>query len=487
MGLRDRSIRGIRATLAGTITGAVLQMATLVVLARLLTPRDYGAYAACLVLMQPLQMASLSTTERALVIQGAVSDYTIAAVQGVMFWIMSALSLSIGICGCFLWLFMGKDMGAVFAAYAPVLPIATLASMSRAKLRLDMRFEKIVVVDLVGQLIGTAGSTILAAYFGLGAFSLVVGAVTLNTIQMWGYRYRENHSWRVAFDFPGAKTSVKMAYHVAKISYLEIIQGQIPSIFIGSILGTVALGLFSRAYSLVQLPIELLTNAITRVLYSSFVAIRDDREKYRAAFYQLVECSTVIIFPVALGMAVAAPQLVRVILGEQWLEDEPLIAWLTVGAALTMAGTVFSNAVETALHLKAKFHGQLSALIGGISIFAVLTNTGLLGASIAFTISWFVYFSLFVWLAYRLLELDRSKLFASLMPGVAGGLAVVVYVYIVRIWLTFLPQGLLFLVEIAGCGLVLTAVVRYLFPRLFWLLTSYSGVDRFLRRSAGEA
>jgi lipopolysaccharide exporter len=273
---------------------------------------------------------------------------------------------------------------------------------------------------------------------------------------------------------------LKTAFLVGNISYLEIVQAQVPFTFIGSILGTTQLGLFSRAYSLVQLPIELLTNAISRVLYSSFVTLRDDKERFVKGLYRLMECATVVIFPIAIGMAVAAPQLVGAVLGPRWLETQPLIPWLTLGSALTMTGTLFAGVIEAALHLRVKFYGQLVTLLVGIVAFALLTRHGLVDASIAFAIAWFLYFLGQVYLAKVLLHLNALDLLVCMAPGLVGGAVVGIYIFSVQMFLSGVATVSLLIVEVIGSGLLLAGVVAFLFPRLFRELLNYSGLDRYL-------
>jgi lipopolysaccharide exporter len=475
-----KTIRGVKATLVGTVGGALLQMFILIVLARLLTPQDYGAYAVALIIVQPLQTAVLSTTERALVIQGEVPEESMSSVLGITFWMMVAIAIVIGLSGLLVAKWFDNVTGATLAACAPILPVAALAMTARAHLRRQMAFGKLVVTDLSSQILGVGGVSILCAMMGFGPFSLVLGSLVQVSVQALGYRSGAIRGTGMNTNFAAARPTLKMAYLLGRISLLEIIQGQVPSIFIGAILGTAQLGLFSRAYSLVQVPIELLTTAILKVLYSSFVTVREDKEKFVRALYRLLECVIVIIFPIGIGMAIAAPQLVGTILGDRWHETEPLIAWLALGSALTMTGTLFASAVEAALHLNAKFYGQLLSLLVSSVLFAVLTRYGLVAASIAFAAAWILYFFVQACLAKVLLHLSLSKLLSSFAPGVVGGAVIGVYVLAVQSALHTLSPVMLLAIEIVGCGVLLACVVAFLFPRLFRELLSYSGLDSFV-------
>jgi len=480
MQLRERTIRSIRITLLGTLSGAALQMLILVILARLLLPRDYGAYAGALIIIQPLQAGLLSTTERAIVIQGDASAENVSSVQGIMFWLMAILAILIGVSGLLAARWFHNPTAATLAACTPILPVAALAMAARAQLRRSMAFRKLVVTDFIAQFLGAGCIAILCAMMGLGPFSLVLGAFAQISIQALGYRWGAIRAVRMGTNFAEARPTLKTAYFVGKISILEILQGQIPPTFIGTILGTTPLGLYSRSSSLVQLPIELLVTSISRVIYSSFSSVREEKEKFIAAFYQLLEVITVIVFPIAAGMAIAAPQLVGAILGNRWIEAEPLIAWFTVGCALNMTGTIFATVIESALHLNARFYGQLFIIFVGILSFALLTNHGLIDACIAFTITWSLCFVVQMVMARNLLHLEFSQLLRSMTPGLIGAVAVGSYIFAVQTALPALIPTALLLIEVAGSGAILIVVVAVLFPRLFRELLNYSGLKQLV-------
>src|SRR5258707_3330476 len=101
MQLRAHAIRGLKITLFGAVCNGALQLMILFVLARLLTPRDYGVFAGALVIIQPLQATILLTTEPAIVLQREMPDEELSSVLGVAFWALFALRPGIVVAAIF--------------------------------------------------------------------------------------------------------------------------------------------------------------------------------------------------------------------------------------------------------------------------------------------------------------------------------------------------------------------------------------------------
>src|SRR5258707_8375802 len=181
---------------------------------------------------------------------------------------------------------------------------------ARARLRRQLAFGQIALADLFAQFVGLGAVNAACAVSGFGPFSLVLGMLVQIFLQSVGYRWGVTGAYRMTTNVSMALPTLRIAYAVGKISIVEIVRGQIPIAFVGPILGSSVLGIFTRAYSLAQLPMEILTMAITRVLLPSFVIVRDDRERFNRVLYQILECVAPVGFPAAAGIAASGPQLV---------------------------------------------------------------------------------------------------------------------------------------------------------------------------------
>jgi O-antigen/teichoic acid export membrane protein len=472
MHVLERAGRAIRLTLAGSFGSILIQSAILVVLARLLTPNDYGQYAAAMVLVQPLQNVVVSTAERALVIGEELSEQTLATVLGTLLALLIALAFLVGGAALLVAHWFDLPIGNTIAVFCLLLPLAVLPMTERARLRRAFEFGRLVRCDLAAQIAGPGVAAVACAAAGFGPFSLAVGGGVQFAVQ--AIAYRGGRIPQIRFSAAVAIAPLKTSFSIAKISAVELFRGQVPATAIGSLLGASPLGLYNRAYMLVQVPVEVLTSALNRVLVPGFVALRSERERFQSTFYKSIEILSMAVVPASVGIAAAAPDLVAVLLGPRWMSVVPLIGWMAAGAGATMLGTQFAVVLEATMHLKAKFYAQLASLAAAIGLFFFLAPMGLVSAAIAFAASFFVYFFIQAALCVAFLDFEPLVLVARLMPGLVGGGVVFATVLAVA-QLNLQPPAAL-LLDAGGSVVALVVMTVVAFPRMARDLLVHAGL-----------
>jgi PST family polysaccharide transporter len=110
-------------------------------------------------------------------------------------------------------------------------------------------------------------------------------------------------------------------------------------LIIGRALGPTSLGVFSIAYEVSNLPSTEMVAPINRVLFPSYVQLADDLDRLRSAFRATLGWIALVILPASAGLAAVADPLVRVMLGEKWLDTIPLISLLALSGASTVLQT----------------------------------------------------------------------------------------------------------------------------------------------------
>ncbi len=481
--LKHRTIRGVRLTVLATVSSMLLQSATLVVLARLLKASDYGSVAAAMIFTQPLQTTLLSGTERAIVLQSDLSDEALSSALFALLALTGCLAALLAAAGLSLWLANGGDFGLVLALLSPTLILSGACLPARAHLRYKFGFGRIGLCDLFAQLAGTGGVGIFCALHGFGPYSLVLASLTQVTLQGILYWTLSGSKVRPNFNFNYVRKLASLSYQVARISILDTMQGQFVFAFTWLYSGHSALGILNRACYLIQLPTQLLINALTRVLFTGFTLVKEERERLIRAMQMLVEVSSVIIFPLTAGMAAAAPQLIDVVLGKNWTSAEPMMRWLALGIALMFSGHLFAVMAEAVGRLQLKFYIQIGATLAALPIYIVLARYGLVGSSLAFAASWAVYFIGQVALASRILDMRMRQFVRWLLPGLISAAVIVAYVLILRLLTeAHLNEFVLFALEVIGCAAALVATLAVFFFRLLLEIMLFAGLGNWTRR-----
>ncbi len=119
---------------------------------------------------------------------------------------------------------------------------------------------------------------------------------------------------------------------------LDYIGGNLDTFTVARIASTAVLGQYSRAYYLVFQPLgNYLSAALTNVVFSTLSRIQQDLARLRRAYLSVLSLGNLLLFPLCAGIAVAAPELVLVVLGPQWGPAVGLVPWFALAGGCHVA------------------------------------------------------------------------------------------------------------------------------------------------------
>jgi len=222
--------------------------------------------------------------------------------------------------------------------------------VSRSLLTKAMRFDILAKVDVAALTVSGAFAAAAAAR-GAAVWSLVaqqlVSAGVTSALLFWFGEWRPHFTWsstaaRELFGYGAGLTGFNIVNYWARSA---------DKLLIGNLLGSVALGLYSRAYSLMLLPLTQIVSVVTPVMFPAMSAIRDDQERLRGVYLRMISLLTFITFPMMTGLLVTARPFVLGIFGAKWVEVVPLIQVLCiVGMLQTMSnptGLIYTSQART--------------------------------------------------------------------------------------------------------------------------------------------
>jgi PST family polysaccharide transporter len=383
--LRGKTIRGGLARMLAQVVNFWLRLATLMILARLLDPDDFGligmvtAFTGALGLFRDFGLSS-AAIQRATITEEQVST---------LFW----LNLLIGGCLGTVALAMGPAIAAFYReprlnGITAVLALGFVfnsAGLQHASLlQREMRFTALAVINGLSLLVAGAVG-IAAAIGGLGYWALVAMAVVAPA-------FTSGASWLVSGWIPGKPrrgTGVGSMIHFGGIltmnSLVQYASSNLDKVLVGRFLGVDALGIYGRAYQLVSIPVENLNAAAGEVAFSALSRIQDDPERWKSYFlkgYSLLLATTI---PIAVGCAVTAGDLIHVLLGPKWIAAVPVFRSL---APLILALTIISPLGWLIYSLGMPARGLKMALVIApllIAGFALGLPFGPVGVAIAYS------------------------------------------------------------------------------------------------------
>lgn len=297
-----------------------LQMATSIVLARLLMPADFGVVAmAAMVTGLAGAFQDLGLGQALVQRQQIREEHTQSAFWGTL--VMALLLYG----GVFL---TSPHIGAYFSEprMVPVLRVSALsflvspfAVVPTSLLQRDLDFKTSCFAGLASSLsYGMVGITMALLGYGYWAlvFAGLIGGVMSTTALSILTRYRPP----LLPSFRGIGDLYGFGVGVTGVGLLSHLAAQIDYFVIGRRLDAGALGLYTKAFSLVMMPVSTVTRTMYPVLFPVFSALQNDMPRFRSAYGRTLTYLALVCFPFLSLLAVSAPELIPVVLGKQWSE-----------------------------------------------------------------------------------------------------------------------------------------------------------------------
>jgi O-antigen/teichoic acid export membrane protein len=342
-GLGTRTVRGMAWAYGAYAGGRTLVLVSTAILARLLSPSDFGVVALAVVFITFLEAIKDLGLSQALIVASPEEEAVRA--QTVFAW-----SVVLGVLLALVTAAISPLVASFFdqpqlRGLLPVLGLmfvlralgTTHESLARKHLNYRVRTISEIVEAGVRGLVGIA-----LALDGFGAWSLVIGfvlGVASNTVVLWLLvdfrpRWRLTHTHlRDLLSFGGVLTLVDIA---AVVFY------NTDYLFIGRVLGAASLGLYSIGFRIPELVILNVAHVAADVLFPAYSAL--DRTRLREGYITALRYMTMLTVPLAAGLVVLARPLILVVFGHKWVGSIPVtrvIALYTLFATLAIPpGTV---------------------------------------------------------------------------------------------------------------------------------------------------
>ena len=383
--------RGALWAFGSQVAGQIIRFASVVILARLLTPDDYG-------------VANLAITLASFAFVLGDFGYGTALVQSAhatqreastAFWCAIAAGL---ICtgGAALGAYpaanlLGEpEVAGLVIVGGLTLGLVAVGSASNALLTRSMSFGVIQGATLAAGVVAAAAA-ITAAALGAGPWALVLQQVVLtattSALFILGAR------WRPSFQFsrPTFRSLTKFAAPVTGGTLFNVVQPLMISLLVGHLVGLHELGVWSLSMAVVVIPATLFSYPIARVVYAAFARMRDQPERIARVWLNGFVTLSAVALPALFGLIAVAPDVVPLAFGSQWHSAVPIVQILAVFLMVRTLQT-WNTPVMDALgkpHVAMAINAAaLIALVPGLWIGS---RYGIEGAAVAFSVVSFMF------------------------------------------------------------------------------------------------
>lgn len=380
------SARGGFLTLSGQVVKLAVQLVGVVVLARLLSPSDFGLIAMVMVvvnfgeLLRDFGIPAAALQAPSLSKQQASNLFWVNTTLGVGLAAVVALSSPLLVA-----IYDEQRLSVITPALALVLALNGVQAQLQVQLARAMQFRALVLTDLAGPTLGLAAA-IVSAVLGAGYWALVlqlvVSSLTILVLRFIATKWIPRPWLRGA----GTRSLLTTGGRLGLSQLLTFLSDNVDTLMIGQRWGAVELGLYNRAFQLRSLPMSALTAPLSNIVVPTLRELQAQGREWTRA---LREIQFVLGFAVVWVYAVTgatAPDLVPAVLGDQWRPVVPLFQALAVGGAFQ----IFSFVLYWAFLVADGSRALLSSTIVTKPMMVVLViagaNWGVIGVAMGYTV-----------------------------------------------------------------------------------------------------
>lgn len=365
--LGQRVVTGAGFTFFGITLRTAITFGSMAILARLLTPADFGYIAMATVVTELAALFGGFGLNNLLIQKKHINRLQLDTV----FWASTLVGFALAT-GVFLisflseWLFHDTVTGELLRVMCLTFAIGGLTSPNEAILSRLLRFRTEFWIQLTTIAVRSL-TAISFAYHGFGIWSLVAGSISGAIIAVMLYAFAAPYVPRFRFH-PGYLTSTwKISSSYFGSGFLYYVHMNVDLMLIGRTLGATSLGYYQNARSLTDEIRGRIAMPLQRVLFPTFSALQTDNARLQTIVIKAGRLLAAVIFPVGIGVSAVAQDIVPVLYGEQWLAMIPVLSMLGISAAIrgstAIASPLFNAKNRVALALKYNTSGTILMVV----------------------------------------------------------------------------------------------------------------------------
>lgn len=385
--LKQRVAKGVVWVSAATVGSKIISVATTLILARILTPSDFGLVALASIVMNALYLFNDLGIGPAIIHSKRDRDKVASTALVLMPLLGLSLTLIAFVTAPYTAAFLGNPNATnIIRILSFNLLFSSLAVVPNMLLEKDMAYRRKFIPDFFPVIAYLLTAVSLALVFNLGAYSLAIGQLIqglLLVILSWLVC-----SWRphLRFEKTIAQELWGFGKHILGGSVISYLATNLDNMFVSRKSGPTQLGYYTLSYSIANLPATHMADMFSRVLFPSFISINNDLQILKRAYIKSIRLVVLLTFPVLALIAGLSYNFVQVVLGDKWLPMAPVLAVLTVFTACRILASVTSNLILAIGKPKIILTTGIISLINqvvALFVFVNLLNMGALGAGIA--------------------------------------------------------------------------------------------------------
>lgn len=310
--------------------------------------------------------------------------------------------------------------------------IASMCISPNAMLVRGLKMKEKAITSL-SALIVSGTVAVIMAIKGFSYWSLATQQILYNVVICFGRFYYTRWCPTLKVDFTPVRQMFSFSYKVLITAVLTTINNNVLTVIFGRLFPAQAVGNFTQANKWNTMANQMVTNTMAQVAQPVFTQVTDDKERQRRVFGKMLRFTAFLAFPALFGLALVAPQVILLAIGDKWVDSIPLLQILCISGAFIPLYTVYQNLFlsqgksDTYMWLSI---GQIAIMLTAVLACHAMGIRTMVIAFACINILWLLAWQVF---AYRLIGYRLFSMLRDLLPFMLIALAVMALTYLVTL------------------------------------------------------
>ena len=425
-------IKGVTWAGIERISTQAIQFITTIVLARLLSPKDFGIVGMATIFIQLQSTINQMGLPAAIIQRKGISEEHLSSVFWANIIVSSMLCLiTISCSGLAASFFRNPAVNPILFALSFLFIIGSFRGVNYALLTKELKFSKLAFIN-IGEIFSNGVVSILLAVLNYGAWSLVwgrlFGVLVGSLLTLFLYPWRP----KFIFVFSKVKELFKFGANVVGSNLLTYVGQNTDYLVVGRFFGSVSLGIYTMAYNLITLPQRKLSSIVTDVAFPAFSQIQNEPQKLAKGYLKMMKYISLVTFPLLCGLMITAPEFVNIVLGRKWAGAIVPMQIMCLAGMIksvgTTVGSLFYALGKPDLELKL----DILFVLLIVPLLLLAAKWGIIGVAIAVTvhavISWIICF----YAVAKLIKVKFVEFFKVMLPASFLSLSIITILFIYK-------------------------------------------------------
>ncbi|AIZ42299.1 lipopolysaccharide biosynthesis protein [Cellulophaga baltica] len=392
MSLGKKMFHGIAWNGIERLSTQLIQFIIGIILARLLTPKEYGILGILLVFILISNVFIDSGFTKALIQKQDRNDNDISTVFIFNFLISLLFYCILWFTSPYIAIFYDiESLSLLLKILAISLITNALFAVPSTLITIDLNFKLLAKINFTSSVFSGIIAIILA-YMGYGIWSLVYQTLIRSTttlILMW-FSLKWKPNWR--FSSKSLKSLFSFGSKLLVASLLNVAVNNLYALFIAKVISTKDLGYYTRGTQFSDVAYNSITSVLDNVLLSGLSTIQDNKELLIKYMRSILKTTTMLVMPIFLFLAIMAEPIIKILLTEKWLSAVPIMQFFCLARLVTIISGINVNLLYVIGRTDLALKQQYIKITVRIIFFIISLKYGIIYIAMAELLSTIIHF-----------------------------------------------------------------------------------------------